>query len=224
VRKELSKRFTELDRDQNDSLSELELGSRLFRFLNANQDKEVLLEEVFSVVQDKGIEALKAVAENQTAPEVDETLEPIRQGAKRLVPGDHQVGRMIPDLAMTNVAGKSFKLSDFQDAKAIVIALTNTTCPICKKYAPTLAKVEADYRDHGVVFVYVNPTVTDKQSTIDKVIAEHGMKGHYVRDNQGTISQPPSVRHIRPMLLFSQMIALCSTEAPLMTNTVSAIR
>jgi peroxiredoxin len=187
VRNELTKRFRELDADQNDSLSERELGERLFEFLDANQDTEVLLDEVFSVVRDKGIDALKAVAENQSAPEVDSVLEPIRQGPKRLVPGDHQIGRLIPDLAMTDATGQSFKLSDFKTAKAIVVAITNTTCPICKKYTPTLAKLEADYREQGIAFIYVNPTASDKQATIDKVIAEQGLKGRYVRDTQHAI-------------------------------------
>jgi thiol-disulfide isomerase/thioredoxin len=88
---------------------------------------------------------------------------------------------MIPDAAFTDLAGKAGKLSDFKDAKLTVVAFTNTTCPICKKYTPSLARIEKEYAAKGVAFLFVNPTATDKPDS--SVFA-----GRYVHDVSGTLT------------------------------------
>ena len=195
VRQELSNRFKELDRDQSDSLSEAELGEKLFRFLNANQDDAVLLEEVFSVVKEKGFDALKAVAESQATPDPTPKLEPVRQGPKRLVAGDHGVGHLVADFKMNDLKGHESKLSDYKNSKAIVVAFTNVSCPICKKYTPSLAAIESEYAGRDVSFIFVNPTASDKDAVIEKVIAENGLKGSYVRDTDHSIARALRATH-----------------------------
>ncbi len=56
---------------------------------------------------------------------------PIRRGPRPVKPGAYGVGRQIPDLVLTDIAGTKHKLSDFSDRKAVVLAMTGTGCPLC---------------------------------------------------------------------------------------------
>ena len=78
---------------------------------------------------------------------------------------DAGVGRLVPDVAFTDLAGKPGKLSDYKANNLLVVAVTNTTCPLCKKYAPSLARLEQEYGAKGVAFLFVNPTATDKPAS-----------------------------------------------------------
>ncbi len=91
------------------------------------------------------------------------------------------VGRLVPDVAFTDLAGKSGKLSDFKGSKFTVLAFTNTTCPLCKKYAPSLARIEKEYAAKGIAFLFVNPTATDEPKEIP-------FAGRYVHDKDGTLT------------------------------------
>src|SRR5262249_22124395 len=94
--------------------------------------------------------------------------EPIRKYPKVLKPGEHGVGKLAPDIAFTDINGKPGKLSDFKDKKALVIAVTSTSCPKSLKFAPTLARLEKAYADKGLAFVFVNPIDTHPPQDIRK--------------------------------------------------------
>ena len=201
----LADRFKELDKNSDDKLSRAELGPALFEFLNANRDESVTLDEAREVIREKGLDALQKVAQGQSAkngavssetkPGATAAGEPLRQGPQRLTPGDHGVGRMVPDLRLTDIDGRSFKLSDLKDRRAMVIAFTNTSCPICKKYAPTLASLEQQFDEQQVAFVFINPTASDKRDDIRAAIKTQGFTGHYVRDNDGAVATALGATH-----------------------------
>lgn len=121
-----------------------------------------------------------SVAISRPAP-ADERA-PIRKAPSRLVSGEHGIGQMLPDLKLTDIHGDVFSLGDFKDHTTLVIAFTNTSCPICKKYAPTLAALEERYSASNVAFLFVNPTASDKLAAIESAVETHGLSGRYVRD------------------------------------------
>ncbi|MCS6865426.1 MAG: redoxin domain-containing protein [Gemmata sp.] len=91
------------------------------------------------------------------------------------------VGRMVPDVTFTDSAGRPGRLSDFQTYPLTVIAFTNTTCPLCKKYTPVLQRLEKEFAEKRVAFLFVNPTKTDKP-------VDHGFAGRYVHDTEGVLT------------------------------------
>ncbi len=115
--------------------------------------------------------------------------EPLRLLPRLLKPAEHGVGRLVPDLTMTDITGKALRLSDFAKHKALVIALTSTTCPLSKKYAPSLARLEKTYRGKEVAFLLVNPVATDKREAIQAAIASSGLTAPYVHDDKGTVAR-----------------------------------
>ena len=68
-----------------------------------------------------------------------------KEAPKLRLPAPAGVGKFVPDVAFTDLAGKAGKLSDFRASKLTVVAFTNTTCPICKKYAPSLQRLEKEW-------------------------------------------------------------------------------
>lgn len=115
------------------------------------------------------------------APAKDKADPNPKEAPKLRLPGPAGVGRFVPDVAFTDLAGKSGKLSDFKNNKLLVVAFTNTTCPVCKKYAPALQRLEKEWAAKGVAFLFVNPTKTDKPG-------DHGFAGRYVHDTDGTLT------------------------------------
>ncbi len=199
---QLTKKFNELDRNGDEKLVRDELGAKLFDFLNSNADDFVTLDEARQVIRRQGMEALQAILENResdtatesdTAASISKTIGKsdsslLREGPQRLPPGDYGIGRMIRDLDMQDLEEKQFRLSDFTSSKAIVIAMTNTSCPVCKKYLPTLGEIEKRFKDQSIAFIYVNATASDKLADIQRAIKTNNLTGHYVRDLDGSVA------------------------------------
>jgi thiol-disulfide isomerase/thioredoxin/mono/diheme cytochrome c family protein len=119
----------------------------------------------------------------------DTAKDPIRKAPRVLKPAEHGVGRLIADVAFIDTTGKAGKFSDFKDEKALVVLFTSTSCPISQKYAPSLARLEKEYREKGVAFVYVNPIASDSADDIAKAIKTHGFAGPYVHDKDGAFAR-----------------------------------
>ena len=106
-------------------------------------------------------------------------------GPKLVTAAEYGVGRLLPDLAFTDVDGKSRKLSDLKDHRAVVVAITSTSCPISCKLAPTLVRLEKTYREKNVTFVYVNPSSSVSPDDVKASIQRHRFTGPYICDRDG---------------------------------------
>lgn len=192
----VAERFRALDKNQDDKLTKSELGAGLFQQLNVDGDEFVTLSEAQSEIRKRGFEAVLKAANASNAPVSNASAaDPaLRQGPKRLAPGDHGVGGMVPDMALTDINGKGFRLSDFADRPALVIAFTNTTCPLCKKYAPSLAGLEKQFADQKIPFLFVNPS-NDKLPKIQETVQAQGFIGPYVRDDQTRLALALGATH-----------------------------
>ena len=124
-------------------------------------------------------------ATNPTTPknvDANQTEDSVRQGPRMVQPGVHGVGKQIPNLTFTDITGQQHKLSDFSDHKAVVFAMTGTGCPLCLKYAPSLAQIEQQYRGRNVAFIFINPNESESLARIQGAVAKHEFKGAYVKD------------------------------------------
>ncbi len=107
---------------------------------------------------------------------------PIREAPKVLDGGELGVGETVPDLEFTDLDGNTGRLSMLGAEKAIVFLMTNTGCPLCRRYGPSLAAIEKEYKDKGVKCVFVNSNRAEKIDRIRKNVETHGFQGPYVRD------------------------------------------
>ena len=115
---------------------------------------------------------------------------PVRQGPKPIDAAAHGIGRWIPDLAFTTIDGKQGKLSDFKDKKALVVAFTGASCPLSKRFAPSLAVIEEEYAKKDVAFVFVDPIAIDgAKEDLRKMGETHGFKGPVILDEDESLTK-----------------------------------
>jgi peroxiredoxin len=67
------------------------------------------------------------------------------------------IGAKAPDFRLPGVDGKTHVLSDFADAKILVVIFTCNHCPTAQAYEDRVARLHADYRDRGVAVVAISP-------------------------------------------------------------------
>lgn len=162
VRRIALKRYPEADSDGNGRLSAAE--------------QEALLNKL------KGSPQPSSLKESTASSEPLAESDSVREGARPIKPSANGVGRQIPDLTFTDISGTRHQLSDFANYKAVVFAMTGTGCPLCLKYAPTLADLERRYSDENVAFILINPNESEKLGEIREAIDRHGFTGPYVQD------------------------------------------
>src|SRR5215475_6353720 len=68
-----------------------------------------------------------------------------------------KIGAKAPNFDLPGVDGKNWKLSDFDQAKILVVIFTCNHCPTAQYYEERIKKLVADYNDKGVAFVAITP-------------------------------------------------------------------
>ncbi len=110
------------------------------------------------------------------------SADPVTQGAKRIKPGDVGVGRQIGDAAFTTLDGKARKLSDWKSQPGLAIAFTSTTCPVSKRYTPSLVRLEKELASRNIALLLVNPFASEKAGEIAAEIKTQGITAPYLHD------------------------------------------
>jgi len=196
--------FKLLDKDGDEKVTKAEAGdAKWFSRIDRNSDGEItrkelnLLISLLAARDNGGLDGGFAVPGGATA----DPGEPLRQGPKVLRASDRGVGRLIPDARFKDIKGKSGKLSDFKSAPALVIAYTSTSCPLTKKYAPTLARLEKEFGAKGVKFLFVNPTASDTRASINTANKDNNLLGRYVHDREGKLTAALGAETITEMFV-----------------------
>lgn len=108
---------------------------------------------------------------------------PTKEGPRRLDPDQYRIGRLIPDLEFTDIAGERHRLSDFTEKHtATVIALTETGCPLSKKFLPRLQRLADRYGERDTAFVFVNMSTADEPADLREYVDEREIDVPYVHD------------------------------------------
>ena len=115
---------------------------------------------------------------------------PVRQGPKPIDAAAHGVGRWVPDFSFKTIDGQKGKLSDFKNKKALVVAFTGASCPLSKRFAPTLAAIEVEYAKKGIAFLFVDPIAIDGAREDLRNMAEaNGFKGPVILDEEESMTK-----------------------------------
>jgi len=62
-----------------------------------------------------------------------------------------------PELNLPGVDGKTYQLSDFSDAKVLVVVFTCNHCPTAQAYEQRIIQLHADYQNKGVALLAISP-------------------------------------------------------------------
>lgn len=90
------------------------------------------------------------------------------------------VGQAAPDFSLTDVNGKTVKLSDFK-GKNVVLEWTNPGCPFVVKHygSNNMQTLQADAKAKGVVWLSVNSTAKNHQDYLEPTKLSAKMKGEW---------------------------------------------
>ncbi|MEX2671271.1 MAG: redoxin family protein [Phycisphaeraceae bacterium] len=97
------------------------------------------------------------------------------------------VGRFVPSAEGLTLAGEPKSWEAGRGETATVIALTSVTCPLSKRFAPALGRLEAAYAERGVRFVFVN-VGGDSGEAMREQIGQQGFEGLYLEDPEGSVA------------------------------------
>lgn len=120
---------------------------------------------------------------SQVESRAEEAAE-VRQGPQRMAPADRGVGRFVADCSFKDLAGQEHRLSEFGKQKFLVVAMTSTSCPLSKKYLPTLTKLAETYSAKDVAFLVVNPVSVDDATEMLAAQKLLGEKAIYAADGE----------------------------------------
>ena len=115
-------------------------------------------------------------------------LKKVTSGPEILKPGYVGIGRMIADATFTDVAGKAHRLSELKSRKGVVIAMTSATCPVSKRYLPSLAKLEKELAGQGIALLLVNPFASEKPEEIKAQLAGNALTSPYIHDKDKALA------------------------------------
>jgi peroxiredoxin len=67
------------------------------------------------------------------------------------------IGDAAPDFKLPGVDGRDYSLSDFREARVLVVIFTCNHCPTAQAYEERIIRLHADYKDKGVALVAISP-------------------------------------------------------------------
>jgi thiol-disulfide isomerase/thioredoxin len=105
-----------------------------------------------------------------------------------------KIGVRIDKLKFTDIRYLPRTLDDFKDKKAFVLVFTNTSCPLAKRYLPTLQALEIEYRGKDVQFVAVNSAEEDSVVAMATQAVQHDCEFPFVKDFGGVCAKALGVR------------------------------
>lgn len=75
----------------------------------------------------------------------------------------YKVGDMAEGFNLKNVNGKMVSLSDYPDAKGIIVVFTCNHCPYAKLYEQRIIQLHKKYASEGYPVIAINPNDPEKQ-------------------------------------------------------------
>jgi thiol-disulfide isomerase/thioredoxin len=119
----------------------------------------------------------------------------IRLAPQVLRAGEHGVGQLAADVAFRDLSGNESRVGQVaNDHRAVVFAMSSTSCPLSKKYFPSLVDLARTYANRGVRFVVVNPVATDDEEAMRRQQKELGTDALYVFDRKGSLAKSLGAR------------------------------
>jgi peroxiredoxin len=68
-----------------------------------------------------------------------------------------EIGQPAPDFCLPGVDGRDYRLSDFDDARLLVVVFTCNHCPTAQAYEDRIVRLAEDYRGRQVALVAISP-------------------------------------------------------------------
>jgi thiol-disulfide isomerase/thioredoxin len=120
-----------------------------------------------------------------------------------------KIGDRVGKLKFTDIRYLPRTLDDFGKKKAFVIVFTNTSCPLAKRYLPTLQKLANEYADRDVQFLAVNAAAEDSIIAMATQAVQHEVGFPFVKDFDGACARALGVRRTPEAAVLDGDYRLC---------------
>ena len=196
AQQEIGKRFDQIDANRDGKVTPDELEQpAIFRALDVDGNGEITKDEAKrAALRGRLKNAIGGAMGRSNSDEVvpaepAKSLDtPVPQGPKLLTPGEHGIGRFIPDFEFALLDGNRSSLHGDSKSELTVVAMTSTSCPLSKKYLPTLVDLQRDFSKSGVRFILVNCVATDKEEEMKTAAAGFSSAIDYTFDNDSRLA------------------------------------
>jgi thiol-disulfide isomerase/thioredoxin len=100
------------------------------------------------------------------------------------------IGRMVADVSFSDLEGKTHRLSEVAaEQPYTVLALTSPSCPLSRKFAPTLAALEDEWKGKGVKFVFLGALDADPPADLAQAAKDKGLDGLVTPDTDHALAR-----------------------------------
>ncbi|NBV35293.1 MAG: hypothetical protein EBR81_16265, partial [Proteobacteria bacterium] len=130
------------------------------------------------------------------------------EGPEVIKAGDVGVGRQLPDLEFTSRNGVKQHLSDLIQGTGLVIAMTSTSCPVSKRYASTLSRLQLDLQSKGIGLLLLNPFTSERSAEIEEFILQNSISVPYVSDTDKSLATALQASTTTEVLLLDSSLTL----------------
>lgn len=104
------------------------------------------------------------------------------------------LGRAVPDVPLTTLAGEPTTLFAGRDERVLVIAFTQVGCPVAQRYGPTLARLHESFGGRGVGFVGVDESPLVEPLEVGDQAARLGLEFPVLCDERQELLRALDVR------------------------------
>jgi len=105
---------------------------------------------------------------------------PFRERARLIDAKQAGIGRLVPDVEVMDIVGRTTRLADRLGSNGLLIAMMDTDCPVSRKYAPRMATMEGPFAEQGIRTLYLNCSSYNSPQSIEASVRAHGLTGDYV--------------------------------------------
>jgi hypothetical protein len=116
---------------------------------------------------------------------------------------DSGVGRLVPNFSGKLLDGSAASLVD-GTPRAYVVAMTSASCPISRKYGPSLARLEKECADLNVRLVFVNSSAEETKEEKEAQLKTLGVTAPYFDDSSQAIAQAIGARVTTEVFVLDQ--------------------
>ena len=119
------------------------------------------------------------------------------------------IGRMIGNVEFKDLSGQAHRLRTLAAAQPFtVIAVTSPSCPLSRKYAPTLAALEDAWKAKGVQFIFTGAIVTDPPESLAALAEQHALDGLCTADTNQSLLQALQAESTTEVFLIDRALTL----------------
>ena len=84
--------------------------------------------------------------------------------------------------------GNKHSLTDYKDAKAVVLMFIATQCPVSNGYNGRMVSLFNDYKDKGIVFIGINSNKQESAKEVKQHAKDHGFEFTILKDDSNVIA------------------------------------